>query len=517
MIAPDALGKLGEQKFGGWCAEEGLTFNKAEWDRAGWDFILDFEMPHPQGMTLDHRPGAHTCRIQVKTIGHTKKAVRLRLDMAERLAKDPGPSFVVGLRMNDAFQVVALHVLPMLDDRLAAVLKRLRKESLKGQGPLSKKAITFPLMPLTQIELSGRAMKSAILDHVGSDLHAYIHRKQEQLKTLGYEERPIGSTFTLAPELRDDFEKMFLGHEGRVAVNAMEITQTRFGLSEVTSAAQPAVISLKAPPFDACTITVRPQIGLPLVFDGDLYLMPPIFEQKMRVQLKLFDFVMTAASPHQLILCFDLSNKKASPIEWLKFWSAIKTFSQTGTLIEMACKTKPICHEMRPDGLAEGINFAAVERACKVCTVLDRIAQHAAWPSTTDLSWRNIEQHKEWFDFIDEIVSGNLTSWIYSAKSDMKPASPDTFAAAFVCHVPVGDHVLACGSVAEMSCMSSDGRLDISLVRIQVKNLAVVTSEVALDAFVERFKQREGLTNQFVIGPNAEPLSDYEPQPDECD
>ncbi|MGC1550958.1 MAG: hypothetical protein WA777_20735 [Rhodanobacter sp.] len=504
MIKSDALGKLGEQKFGSWCAEADLTFNKSEWDRAGWDFILDFDMTPAQGMTLDQRPGAHACRIQVKTVGHNKKAVRLRLDMAERLAKDPGPSFVVGLRMDETHQVVALHVLPMLDDRLAAILKRLREASLKDGGPLSKKKITLPLTPATQIDISGCAMKSKFLEHVGPDLHTYIQRKQAQLKTLGFEERPIGSTFTLAPELQADFEKMFLGHEGHVAVSGMEVTETRFGLSKVTSAAQPAVISLKAHPFDACTVTVRPQAGPPLVFSGDFYLMPPGFEQKMRVQLKLFDLVRTAANPHQLNLFFDLSNKRAWPNEWLTFWSAIKAFTQRETLIEVVGRTKPINDELRPVGLAEGFDTAAVERACATSAMLDRIAQRAAWPTTAELSWQHIQAYARWFDLIDKLVSGKLTSRVYSVKSNVKPTSSDSRPAAFICHVPMGDHILVCGATADISYKSLDGRLECTLKHIHVKQSAVVASDRGLDSFVERLKRRENLTDQFIFGESAE-------------
>ena len=503
MITPDALGTLGEQKFGGWCAEENLTFNKAGLDRAGWDFILDFQMTQPEGTTLDHRPGAHTCRIQVKTIGHTKNAVRLRLDMAERLAKDPGPSFVVGIRVDEAHQVVALHVLPMLDDRLAAILKRLRKASLEEAGALSKKSITFPLTPTTKIEASGHAMKSAFLDHVGHDLHSYIQRKQEQLKKLGYEERPFAGTFTVAPDLQSEFEKMFLGHEGSVEVDAMEITHTRFGLKEVTSAAQPAVLSVKAHPVDGCTITVRPQIGPPLTFDGDLYLMPPGFEKKSRIRLKLFDLVMAASEPHQFSLLFDYEDKQASPNEWFKFWSACKAITQTGTLIEVACQTISVYNELRPNGLTAGFDPKALEWACAMSAALDRIAQYAGWPPTVELSWQHVQEFRRWFGFIDQLIAGKLTSRVHTLTSDLQPNSSGPFPIAYVCHVPLGDHVLVCGATAEIRYQSSDGRLKCTLEGIQPKQAAIVAADDGLLSFVERFKRREGLTDQFTFGLNA--------------
>ncbi|MBB5356850.1 hypothetical protein HDE76_000032 [Rhodanobacter sp. ANJX3] len=503
MISSDALGKLGEQKFGGWCAEEGLTFNKSDWDRAGWDFTLDFEMGSSPGITLDHRPGAHRCLIQVKTVGHKKNAIRLRLDMAERLAKDSGPSFVVALRVNEAFEVTALHVLPMLDDRLAPVLKRLREASINEGGSLAKKTITFPLTPDTKIGISGRDMKSALTSHVGSDFHSYVMRKQAQMKSLGYEERPFAGTFTLAPELQNDFEKMFLGHEGRVEVGAMEITHTRFGLSEVTAGPESAVLSLKPQPFDKCTVTFRPVDGSPLVFDGDVYLLPPPFGQKMRVHLKLFDLMLVAESLDQLSLSFDLPNKIATPHEWQKFWSAMKTLQQPKTSIELTFQTKSLDNEMRLDGSAAGLDFEAVERACDISAVLDRIAQRAAWRPNVELSWRNILEHKDWFEFIDEIVSGQLTSWTYSARSEVKPETSDPVTVAFVCYVPVGEHVLVCASIAEMKCESFGERLNCSFDDIRLMKSAVVKSDGGLHAFLDRFLRDEKLKNHVVIGPNT--------------
>ncbi|MBD8898577.1 hypothetical protein [Rhodanobacter sp. DHG33] len=503
MIKPDPLGTLGEQKFGGWCAEEELTFSKSTWDRAGWDFILDFEMP-TERETLDRRPGAHTCRVQVKTIGHTKNRVRLRLDMAERLAKDPGPSFVVGIRIDDANQVVALHVLPMSDDRLAAVLKRLRKASLDNTGPISKKFITFPLGRATRIEASGRAMKSAFLNHVGPSLQAYILRKRDQLSTLGFEERPIGGTFTISPTLQGDLERMFLGLEGRVAVDSMEITETRFGLTEVTSEAHSALISVKPQPFDTCTITVRPLGGSPLTFEGDIYLTPPGLEKRLRVQLKLFDLTASVAHSNQIHFSFDLTNKAAAPNEWLKLWLALRALKECGTLVELVATTQPLRTEMWPDGLAADLDLDGLEWACEMAGVLERIAQRAAWPPTVEISWQHVLDIKRWLDLIDRLTSGVLTSWRYWATSDVMLPPSLPVEAVFVCYVPVDKHLLVSSATTTMACASSDGRITVTLENIQSRHAAVLASHQELDAFVERFKTREGLTYQCVIGPGSE-------------
>ncbi|WP_152035595.1 hypothetical protein [Paraburkholderia caledonica] len=86
MMDIDDLGAKGEQRFGELCADAGLFCNKADRDRAGWDFVVNFRDVGTG--RLDERQGAHSCYVQVKTVLATTAAARLKLNMAERLAKE---------------------------------------------------------------------------------------------------------------------------------------------------------------------------------------------------------------------------------------------------------------------------------------------------------------------------------------------------------------------------------------------------------------------------------------------
>lgn len=125
-LTSDELGEKGQQRFAEWCSDASLICNPSTRDRAGWDFIVDF--PHaPSAMSLDHRQGPPSCRVQVKTVKAGTKSVRLRLDMAERLAKDGGPAFIVS-PVVDGFDVPAMYLWHVRGTHLATILARLRKE-----------------------------------------------------------------------------------------------------------------------------------------------------------------------------------------------------------------------------------------------------------------------------------------------------------------------------------------------------------------------------------------------------
>lgn len=176
MLDSDALGQLGESKFTGLCASANLTCNDSKkWDRAGWDFILDFELDESGRTSLDHRKSPLSCRVQQKTVWHTSRSVQLSLKMAERLAKDPGPTFICVFKVGEDHEVSEAYLIPMMGGRLATVLKRLRKEGPKASSDsLKDKTISFTPLFKEKMVCSGVSLLSKLKEHVGEDIHAYV-------------------------------------------------------------------------------------------------------------------------------------------------------------------------------------------------------------------------------------------------------------------------------------------------------------------------------------------------------
>lgn len=113
MLDSYALGRLGESSFRVLCSTASLIFNALlDWDKAGWVFLIDFELDESGAVSLDHCKSPISCRVQQKTIYASTGSVKLSLKMAEQLAKDPLPTFIsVFALSNLVFRVHHRHLL----------------------------------------------------------------------------------------------------------------------------------------------------------------------------------------------------------------------------------------------------------------------------------------------------------------------------------------------------------------------------------------------------------------------
>jgi hypothetical protein len=107
-IRPDRLGNIGEGRFRELCELAKLTVSKPSPDMTGKDFHVEFPFLEPNGShTLDTRPAALEFYAQVKTIVAPKTRIVLSLRVAERLARDPKPTFIAVVRLQPAQSMAA--------------------------------------------------------------------------------------------------------------------------------------------------------------------------------------------------------------------------------------------------------------------------------------------------------------------------------------------------------------------------------------------------------------------------
>ncbi len=335
MVDNDALGEKGEQRFGEMCAEAGLICNKAVRDRAGWDFVVNFGAPGVG--KLDQRTGALSCYVQVKTILDESRSAKLKLNMAERLAKEPKPSFIMVFKVDANKNYTGVFLIHIADNRLGAILRRLREEEKKDPecSSLHKKSISFVPVVSERIDLNGDSLRVALLRCIGDSLPDYIERKQASLKKLGFGEQPYSVTTTFQGLTESDMADVFLGLKGEIQNTILQVSETRFDIT-ITEPESIGAVVFEPAPTDSCRVTYRASpADIPITFRGDVMVAPPMIGVlKARIRCALIDFVIEKIGGDTAVhYMFSPSEKRCTPAEWVNHWKfAIGLLSGVGIL-----------------------------------------------------------------------------------------------------------------------------------------------------------------------------------------
>ena len=229
----DELGEKGEAVFRSLCADVKLVCNKAERDRTGWDFIVEFPFERTrEGRTLDARSAPLSCHIQQKTVWKGNDRIKIRLSSAERLAKELKPSFFYVLQIDEELGVSGAWLIHLIDGPLGLILKRLRSEEKKGNTKINSVYITFDVSKVgSKIMPTGQALREAILDACGEDVHGYLNKKQDQLLRLGFDFGCYKTELTLQVESERELVDTFLGIRQDAVIKNIKTFETRFGVS----------------------------------------------------------------------------------------------------------------------------------------------------------------------------------------------------------------------------------------------------------------------------------------------
>jgi hypothetical protein len=172
-LSSDPLGAKGESRFQEICEDAGLICNKSTRDRAGWDFIVEFQFEDAEGGSLDSRAVPLSCHVQAKTLLTRSDRFKARLSAAERLAKELKPAFIYVFKV-DGTQFTEAYLIHIMDRTLEKILRRLRE--LRAAGKSDKVNITYISFSSARegkkIEPTGKALQAAIQATCGLDLQS---------------------------------------------------------------------------------------------------------------------------------------------------------------------------------------------------------------------------------------------------------------------------------------------------------------------------------------------------------
>lgn len=251
----DEIGRLGQNVFVTWCTQSKIAAVKADPDKYGWDYILQFPAPHGP-----HEAPERSCKVQVKTTTGDAASADIKLDNWERMVKERIPWFVVHIHLVDR-EPRAVHVVHIGEQQVIRVLARIREV---GDGAdLRKQSMSVSAQPEDALRspFSG-CLREQLLTHIGTSDKAYLESKAAWIEKSGYPEQPYAGTITFEDSDDDEFytkaADWAIGLLPELPVKRVQVSETRFGIERPVKDVTGAIVKIE-PPLVTEAVTISNQ------------------------------------------------------------------------------------------------------------------------------------------------------------------------------------------------------------------------------------------------------------------
>lgn len=189
MPAKRNPGPLGESTLRAWAHEEGAVINRADDDRSGWDFILEFPNNLPGETANEERhESQYQCLIQVKGTDVGREYCQIKLDNMKRLVESPLPAFILFLGFAGTRSCQDAYLVHIGEGHIAKTLQRVRSLVVQDAGDsIHRRTMRVRWTADERLTtFSGAALLERICSVIGSSLTTYSKRKLDALQTVGY-------------------------------------------------------------------------------------------------------------------------------------------------------------------------------------------------------------------------------------------------------------------------------------------------------------------------------------------
>ncbi|WP_422377541.1 hypothetical protein [Roseibium sp.] len=232
------LGGLGQSEFESLCNDyPGAVANKANNDRRGWDYIVEFPYPSHK-LPLDMKPSPPVAVVQVKAT-EGEPVVQVKLSNAMRFASRPDPCFYVLFVFEPGNRKPkAMYVRHVWDDLIEHAILRSRELEVDERIDHHKATVTIRFKDEHRINDSD---VMSVLHRIASEQGTeYAKEKAKQLYFSGVGEEGFGQLGLRFPEgvTEEDLIDLSLGIRKSVPCDGTVAYSERFG------------IRLRAPMFD---------------------------------------------------------------------------------------------------------------------------------------------------------------------------------------------------------------------------------------------------------------------------
>jgi hypothetical protein len=298
------LGAWAEDHFSGLCSRAGVTRNKPQQDRTGWDYIIEWAMPMFAEMPADLQPLGPSARVQIKSKEKGKACTVLKLSNALRFAKEPAPCFIVLYLAQDGSEPIRIFARHFWREEITRTLQRAREAHSEKRADLNNLTMRFSFTAVDEHTDDLIAWMAATL----ASQSDYAAEKQRLLKTLGFEDGHIHGTVSFP---MNDLGA-FVDHQiGLAPAPPIEITlkERRFGIDARTPifAGKPDFASLISNPLP-CRVRVRRLDGIDIWLDGGLLpAIPglPLEAMKLRVIADFLEIIIGGKGESKVTLNID--------------------------------------------------------------------------------------------------------------------------------------------------------------------------------------------------------------------
>jgi len=229
------IGRMGERLFAAWCSSCGLSANKSEEDKTGWDFVVETpgaDLIGGRG-SIDEPP--FECKIQIKATDAQHRHESIVLDKLWRLAVDPYPAFLIFIEYANGSEAAEVLIKHIDQELIRSVLRRIHKiEQSDKDNKYNQRTMRVRYEDIEPLERPyGKTLAEALFQFIPRGLASYVHEKREFAKTVGREEGGFALHVTVSGE--ENIERMIEQSVG--ITTSYEITkvigqQVRFGIKK---------------------------------------------------------------------------------------------------------------------------------------------------------------------------------------------------------------------------------------------------------------------------------------------
>jgi hypothetical protein len=462
----DELGEKGEAHFKEICADAGLICNKADRDRAGWDFVIDFKFPDKTAstVTLEGRKAPLSCHVQLKTVLENTDAIEMRLSSAERLAKELKPSFVYVFKVDKDGGYSSAYLIHLRGEALAAILKRLRKESVSGEKPINKLTISMALSKYgTKIEPTGEALHKAISELCGDDMHAYANAKNEELENLGFSEHPYSMTLVM-PGGWDEMVDMFLGDKPSGKVLSFDIKETRFGIERpIVRDGETAKLEFKPKANDECVIVVRSdEFPEPAVFRGEVFapVIRSLPKEHMRMLFKT-DFFKLVWSNEKRKLSSLEHIEPQTPTAWLGYFRFLLALALGSGSVQVSSVNHPNSAAFDLSEPYSEIDADVCRQYIKLCELTISILKRAGVLEEPKIDMKEMSNNADRIDELHSLLNPKDGPTEVSFTSEYQEPMPESVETEmlYVRYLHLGDATIAYYATMQASAVRLDDEM----------------------------------------------------------